>query len=198
MNFLIILFVLFGTIIFPSFASKFGEINSSTVITRAINISGENLRNGVTAPSSNLRGTTPSVPVLTFANTNELASATINMPTNWNNGDVTLIIDWALNTGETNADTLDVTIDYVAWQLPPGSSSILKTSTQVTGQITATTANGLASGDMYRMSITILAADATNPLASAVSIALELHLTNTTGVGSADILGALIQYEGTY
>jgi hypothetical protein len=38
------------------------------------------------------------------------------------------------------------------------------------------------------MDITLPAADATNPLASAIGVALEIHMTNITGVAVIDLL----------
>ena len=47
------------------------------------------------------------------------------------------------------------------------------------------------------MNITFSAADATNPLAAAVGIAFEIHLTNTTGVGSIDLIDGDLIYTAT-
>ena len=53
----------------------------------------------------------------------------------------------------------------------------------------------LAIGDIYTMDLTVLAADATNPLASAIGLALEIHLTNVTGVADIHLIDGDLIYE---
>jgi len=178
--------------------AEFGEVSTNTVLSRQFILPVENLRMGLTAPSQNLRGTTPSVPALTFANVNELASTGLTMPLDWDQGTFNLILEWALNTGEVNNDTLDVTVNYILWESVGGNNSILKTSTSLTPQITVTTANGLASGDVYRMSMTMLSGDANNPTGNASGFSFEVSLTNTTGVGTADLISVCISYTASY
>jgi len=177
----------------------FGQVNTSTNLNRQFILPVENLRFGVTAPNANLRGTTPSVPVLTFSNVNELVSSGFTMPIDWDNGDFGIIYEWALTAVQLNNDTLDVTTNYIAWENPPESgNNILKTSTALTSQVTVTTANGLAIGDVYRMSDNVLAADANNPLANVKGFSFELNLTNVAGVGSADLISVCISYIASY
>lgn len=159
----------------------------------------ENLRMGVTAPTQNLRGTTPSIPVLTFGNVNELAGTAFTMPLDWDNGDFGLIFEWALVNAQVNNDTLDITVNYIAWENAPDTgNSILKTSTQLTPQVTVTTADGLSIGDVYRMSDNVLAADVDNPLVDAKGFSFELNLTNVAGVASADLISVCISYIALY
>ncbi|MEE9312117.1 MAG: hypothetical protein V3V10_06845, partial [Planctomycetota bacterium] len=68
-------------------------------------------------------------------------------------------------------------------------------STQITGQVTVTTGEGLAAGDMYDMTLTMLQNDANNPAAGALGPALEFHLTNTTGVAAADLVAGCVNYR---
>lgn len=179
--------------------TDFGQVASNTALTRSIHIDIANLRQGATAPTEVVIGTTPEVPALRFAATNELVSVYASFPQDLDKTqDVVLHLQWVLVTAETDADTLDVTCDYVAVIPNSTGSGPGKTSSQVTGQVTVTTANGLAAGDLYEMNITFSAGDATNPLASAHGIGLEFHLTNTTGVASADLIDADFVYSALY
>ena len=137
------------------------------------------------------------MPTLLFAATNELLTVGALMPFNWDRTvDVQLVLNWALAAVETNGDTLDITADYTVPLLNTATSGVDKTSTQVTGQITAITGR-LAIADTYQMTINLARADATNPYTStdALGFAVEFHMTNTTGVGSAHFLGGCINYE---
>jgi len=177
----------------------FRDVPGNTNLNRQFIIPVENLRKGVTAPTDNLRGTTPSVPVITFTATNELAGSAFTMPIDWDNGTFEIIYEWALAAVQLNNDTLDVTTNYIAWENEDNSgNSILKTSTALTSQITVTTAKGLAIGDVYRMRDTVPAADANNPLANVNGFAFELNLTNVTGVASADLISVCISYTASY
>lgn len=179
--------------------TAFGDVAGNTALTRSIHIDISNLRQGATAPTEVLIGTTPEVPALRFAATNELVSVYASFPQDMDTTqDVTFQLQWALVAAETDSDTLDITCDYVAVTPLSTGDGPNKTSTQVTGQVTVTTANGLAIGDVYEMSITFSAADATNPLSGASGIGLEFHLTNTTGVASADLLDADFIYSALY
>ncbi len=175
------------------------DVPGNTNLNRQFILPVENLRMGVTAPTQNLRGTTPSVPVLTFANVNELAGSAFTMPIDWDNDTFNIIYEWALTAVQVNNDTLDVTTNYLAWEDEDNAgNSVLKTSTALTSQVTVTTAKGLAIGDVYRMSDTVLAADANNPLANVNGFAFELNLTNVAGVGSADLISVCISYIALY
>jgi hypothetical protein len=109
--------------------------------------------------------------------------------------DPALVLIWSLAQTETNADELSLTIDYTAPIDLSTGSGIAKTSTQLTNNLPVTTANGLAIGDIYAQTISFAVGDATNPLANAIGLAIEFHLTNTTGVGTVDLIGACLGYE---
>lgn len=180
--------------------TAFGDVLSNTALTRQIVFGINNFRKGVTAPADGTLGTTPTVPTILFAATNELLTVGSLMPFNWDRTvDATLFLSWALASAETNGDTLDITIDYTVPIVNSTGSGPGKASTQLTSQTTVTTGNGLAVGDVYSMTATLASADATNPFTSsnAIGFAIEFHLTNTTGVASAHFLGACIQYEAT-
>jgi len=174
--------------------TDFRDIPGNTNIRRQIEISGSNFRNGVTSPSANLRGSTPAVPVITFANINELAGTNFTLPPEYDGGDINIDFVWALESVQLNGDTLDLTLDYIS---SAEGDNISKTSTQVTGQITAVTGD-LAIGDLYKMRIALDAGDADNPLSAGDVITIEIHLTNTSGVGSADMVEVSIDYGANY
>lgn len=174
--------------------SHFGEILSTTLVTRTLHLSGDQFRKGATAPTDATLGTTPTVPALLFDATNELASLYHSLPTEADlTVDMTLRLQFSLSSIQVNADTCDFTCDYTAPTLVT-AEGIAKTSTQVTGQFTAVTGR-LAVGDVYVMDITFAAADATNPLASAVGLAFEIHLTNVTGVADVHLLDGDLIYQ---
>ncbi|MCK5643530.1 MAG: hypothetical protein KAJ19_22205 [Gammaproteobacteria bacterium] len=176
--------------------THFGEVPSDTEMTDQVIIATNNFRKGATSPADGTLGTTPTVPTLLFAATNELLSGIAVMPFNWDRTvDVDLILLWALAAGQTNGDLLDVTVDYTVPRFNTGGVGPGKVSTQVTGQITAITGQ-LAIGDPYQMVIPLARADANNPYTSldAFAFALEFHLTNVTGIASAHFLGACIAH----
>lgn len=176
-----------------------GAVVSSTALTRSLHLTGDGFRRGATAPTDVTIGTTPTIGALRFAATNELASVYASLPANIDlSQPITLRLQWALAALETNATTLDVTCDYTRTLANSTGNGPGKASTQVTGQVTVTTGNGLAAGDVYVMDIVFAVGDATNPLANAIGLALEIHLTNTTGVASADLLDADLIYEALY
>lgn len=177
--------------------TAFGAVPSNRALNEQLVLGVNNFRKGATAPTDSTIGTTPTVPALLFAATNELLSTGTLMPFNWDRTvDADLVLVWALAAAQVNLDTLDVTVDYVVPLYNTGGAGPAKASTQVTGQITAVTGE-LAIGDMYQMVIPLARADATNPYTSdeTVGFAFELHLTNVTGVASANFLGACINYE---
>jgi len=179
--------------------SEFGEVLTNQSLSRQLIYPVVNFRKGVTAPSDATQGTTPTVPTLRFTAVAELASIGITMPSDWDETkDLDLIFDGALVVGQTNLDTWDWTIDYIFSEDPANNNSLLKTSTQVTGQATVTTANGLAAGDVYRIIVPVSAVDANNPFANATSMAFECHLTNVTGVGDIDVISLCMRYIAKY
>ena len=176
--------------------SNFGDVAGNTALTRSIHVSGNQFRSGATAPTDVTIGTTPTVPALHFDATNELVSVYASLPVNMDRTkDLIARLQFSLSATETDADTLDFTCDYTAVLGNSTGDGVARTSTQVTGQVTVTTANGLAIGDLYTMDITFPFADATNPLASAIAIAFEMHLTNVTEVGEIDLLDGDLIYE---
>jgi hypothetical protein len=179
--------------------SNFGDVTGDTTLTRSIHISGNQFRNGAAAPTDVIIGTSPEIPALHFDATGELVSAYVSLPPNMDRTkDLILRLHFSLSATETDADTLDFTCDYTAPLANSTGDGIERTSTQVTGQTTVTTANGLAIGDMYTMDITFPFGDATNPLASAIALAFELHLTNVTEVGEIDLVDGLLIYEALH
>ncbi len=177
----------------------FGEVISNTLLDRQIILTGNQFRKGVTAPTDVTIGTTPTIDALRFAATNELASVFEVLPFNIDlTENLEIILIWSLANVQINNDTLDVTMDYTAPILNSTANGIAKASTQLTATTTVTTGNGLAVGDMYSQLFTLLAGDATNPLANAAGIATEIHLTNITGVVAADLVAACINYKALF
>ncbi len=166
-------------------------------VLRAIILTLQDFRKGTTAPTDVTIGTTPTVPALHFDATNELLTVQAAMPPDWDHGDLILELEVVLSAAETNGDTLDLTVDYVATIPQSTGEGPGKASTQLTPSLTVTTANGLAIGDQYAMQIVISAADATNPLADVGTIALEFHLTNITGVEEFNFIAGCIVYTST-
>lgn len=177
--------------------SQFGEVGSAQVLTRSIVLRGDQFRQGVTAPTDVTIGTTPVIGALLFDAIAELVSLYEAFPDNIDvTADVILRIQFSLSSVQLNLDTCDFTCDYTAPTLTT-AEGVAKASTQVTGQFTAVTGR-LAIGDMYEMDITFPFADATNPLASAIGVAMEIHLTNVTGVADIHLVGAELVYEALY
>ena len=132
-----------------------------------------------------------------MALTAELLTVGSVMPANWDRTiDVSLVLVWALAAVQLNTETLDLTVNYTVPLDLTGAAGPGKASTQVTGQITAVTGR-LAIGDIYVMTIGLARADANNPYTSvnAVGFALEMGLTDVTGVASAHFLGGRIDYQ---
>jgi len=156
-------------------------------LERTLHLSGDQFRKGATAPTDVTIGTTPTIQALHFDATAELASLYHSLPADVDRTqDIILRLQCSLSAVEVNLDTCDFTCDYTVPTLV-GGAGIAKASTNVTGSFTAVTGR-LAIGDMYELDITFVAGDATNPLAAALGIAFEIHLTNTTGVGEIDIV----------
>jgi len=177
----------------------FGEVNSTTDLDRVIQLSGRDWRKGTTAPTDAPIGTSPEIGVLLFDAVNELGSVYMSLPDDCDKTqDMRLDLDCSLVNIQLNNDSLDWTLDYTAPQALTTGAGIAKTSTQVTSSTTITTGNGLAVGDIYVASFTISAGDATNPLANAVGLALEGHLTNVTGVAAIHLLSAHLHYKALY
>jgi len=177
----------------------FGAIGSDQVLTRAINFSGAQFGKGGTAPTDVLLGTSPEVPALLFDAIAETASVyTAFLPDMDLSQDITIRFQFALVNTQINGDVLSLTIDYVVPIAGTTASGPTKTSTQLTPTRTITTGEGLAVADVYEITATILAGDATNPLSGGVGIAIEIHLTNLTDVAAIHVLDADIEYTALY
>ena len=184
--------------------ATFGAVNNSTTLTRAIQLNVGDFGVDVIAPPPTRQATpgssTPTARALLFDATNETARFSFIRPIDWDtsNAGLTVVLNGVLNVAESNNDTWDMTMDYVATQTGSGNGPA-KTSTQITASTTVTTANGLAAGDLYQLTFTLSAGDATNPLNSSTrQVIMEIHLTNTTGVGAINIIGGRINYTALY
>jgi len=177
--------------------SQFGEVSSNQVLIRSTSRSADDFRRGATAPTDVTLGTTPTIGAALFDATNELASVYIPLPDDTDvTADVILRLEFSLSSVQLNGDTCDFTCDYTAPTLAT-AEGVAKASTQVTGQFTAVTGR-LAIGDIYEMDITFPFADATNPLANALGLAMEIHMTNVTGVADIILFGGELRYEAIY
>jgi hypothetical protein len=181
--------------------TAFGDVAGNTTLTRSVQVRGSQFRKGASAPTDATIGTTPVIGVLLFDATAETASAFVEPPADWDRSqDCTLRLICSLVNAETNADTLDWTLDYTVPLSLSTGSGIDKTSTNLTDSVTVTTGNGLAAGDIYEASFALASADATNPFSSASSVgfALEMHLTNITGVSAIHLVEAVLDYVALY
>lgn len=179
--------------------SDFGAVGSNTSLLRTIHFSGGELGRGVTQPTDVTIGTSPEVPALLFDAVAETAAIMVRFSPDMDRStDMTLRLLWSLVAGQSDTDQLDVTIDYVAVTTGTTALGPSKASTQILATQQVTTAEGLATDDVYQMDITIAAADATNPLAAASGIALEMHLTNLVEVAAIHLLDADLEYAALY
>lgn len=67
--------------------TAWGAVSSDTALTRELRISGSQFRKGATAPTDVTVGTTPTVPLVRFDATNELATLLIPIPSDYGGGD---------------------------------------------------------------------------------------------------------------
>lgn len=175
----------------------FGAVNSSTTLTRSIAIRASQFRKGASAPTDATVGTTPTIGVLLFDAVAETGSAFIQLPADWDRSqDCTLRLVCSLVNTETNSDTLDWTLDYTVPLSLSTGNGVDRASTNLTDTVTVTTGNGLAINDVYEASFTLASADGTNPFSASNSVgfALEIHLTNVTGVIAIHIIAAVLDY----
>ena len=178
---------------------NFGDAETEDLLERQIIITVEDFQKGATAPTDQTVGTTPEIPVLLFDATNETAGFNAMLPRDIDVAvNSKLILTVALSEAESNNDTLDMTLDYVV--VDEGqNSNLTKTSTQVTGTRTVTTAEGLALGDVYTIEFNFDHGDANNPLtALSTAILIEFHLTNITGVVEFHLISGCYAYEALY
>lgn len=178
--------------------SEFGEVDTRTVLDKQIIIPINNFRRGVTAPSNQVIGVSPTVPVLRFSKVEELASFFLFMPVDWNRGNVKLELIFALVNNQIDGDTLDMACDYVAVLANAISAGVTKTSTTVNGQTVCTTGGGLAIGDIYTLQFSQPAADVNNPLLNAIGVGFEIRMTDVIKVTAMDLLSACVLYEANY
>jgi len=175
------------TIRYDSTTARWRVVDKPPPPLRTLHLSGDQFRKGATAPTDVTIGTTPTVPALLFDLTTELASLYHSFPEDLDrDNDVVLRLQFSLSSVQLNLDTCDFSCDYTA-PTEVTAEGIAKASTNVTGQFTAVTGR-LAVGDIYEMDITFPFADATNPIANAVGIAFEIHLTNVTGVADIHLI----------
>jgi hypothetical protein len=176
--------------------TNFGEVLSSTALSHEVIIALENFRKGMTAPTDVGIGSTPGVIMFHFDAVAETISHALILPINMDKTiDPQIILVWSLTQTEVDGTDLSTTIDYTAAIEHSTGSGVDKTSTQLTDDMTVTTANGLAAQDIYAQAFTVDAEDATNPLANAAVLSFALHLTNITGVDSGNLVGACFAYE---
>jgi len=147
-------------------------------------------------------GLTPTADVTLLNATGDLLSVYIHMPGDWDKqNDITIDIVWSLVIAEANTDTLSVTCDYVSVQKETTSSGIGKNSTQVTATVDATTAFGLAIGDIYTTTFTLDKDDATNGWSDGdktIGLVFEVKMTNVTQVASIHFVGGQLNYIASY
>lgn len=178
--------------------SEFGEIDTRTVLNKQIIIPINNFRRGVTAPSNEVIGVSPAIPVLRFSNTNEIASFFVFMPLDWNQKDIKLILIFALVNAQINGDTLDMACDYVGTLTNATGKGVTKTSTALAGQVVCTTGGGLAIGDTYTLEFILPASDVNNPLVVAVGVGFEIRMANLLEISAMDLLSGCLVYEADY
>jgi len=154
------------------------------------------------SPTATTVGTTPAVGVYQLNATTELLSVFFHMPADWDKqNDVTFDLVCGLRATETNGDDLDLTYDYLAIQKNTTAQGLTATSTSVTTSTELTTANGLASGDIYVVSRSLDRNDSNNGWDfgdNTIGIAIEFHLTNTTTVADISIVGGQLKYTALY
>lgn len=178
--------------------SEFGEVDTRTVLDKQIIIPINNFRRGVTAPSNGVIGVSPTVPVLRFSNTNELASFFMFMPVDWNQSNIKLVLMFALVNAQINGDTLDMACDYVGTLANATGKGVTKLSTTVAGQTICSTIGGLAIGDTYTIEFSQPASDVNNPLVDAIGVGFEIKMANLLKVSAMDLLSGCVLYEANY
>lgn len=174
------------------------DVAGDVDLRRQLILTIEDFRKGGTAPTDVTVGSSPEIPAFRFDATDELISLLQVCPFNWDKGDIDIILIWGLVAAQSDGDQLSVTMDYTAPRLRSTGGGVAKASTQATNDLTVTTAEGLAVGDLYDQVFTLDALDATNPLANAFGIDLDIHLTNLNGVAAADFMGACINFTSLY
>lgn len=164
---------------------------------RSITLTMEDFFLGVNAPVPVTLGTTPTIHALRYSATIEKASTHMFLP--WDldpNNRIGLHMEFALIDVQSPGDSLDVTVDYIimAPETPGAGPGKANTTLLVSEEVTVE--KGANPLDIYRLTTFIEPDDATNPfwLDRRMNIALELHLTNTTGVARADLISTCLCY----
>ena len=170
--------------------------------TRSIVLTADDFRAGATPPTDTTIGTTPTMAADQYNATGELSSIYIHMPKDWDkDSDCTFDLAVSLRANETTADELSWTLDYVAAKKNTTAAGLAKTSSSTTNATTVTTANGLATGDMYVSSFTLSKTDTNNGFGfgdKVIGFGLEFHLTNVTEVADIDVVGGALNYTSLY
>lgn len=147
-------------------------------------------------------GTTPAVPAAFSSTTAHYYRSNITMPLDWNkNEDVDIRYQIGPVFAETDGDEMSWTLDYIAMVKETTAKGPLKTSTQMTTDVTLTTAFGVAAGDIYDLVFTLDKDNSDNGWAlgdKTVSIAFDLHLTNITDVQWVRVYGISLDYTALY
>lgn len=157
---------------------------------------------GSTPPTANTVGTTPAIGALRFDATAETANIYIAMPPDWDKAqNCAFELHCALTTTEDDADAISWDYNYVAIQDRTTGQGATQTSTGSALGISVTTANGLATGDVYVLSKNLVRTNAQNGWSvgdATVAFQIEFHLTNLTGVAAIDLLGGRLTYTKLY
>ena len=147
-------------------------------------------------------GTTPTIDVTLLNATTELLSMYVHMPKDWDKDtDIDIELAWSLAQGETTADTLSLTCDYVMTKKETTGEGLAATSDTTTTTVDATTAFGVAQGDIYTTTFTLDKDDANNGWAfgdKTVGIGFEVHMTNITEVVDINFVGGTLNYTALY
>ncbi len=175
--------------------TEFGSVVPNQQLTGSLTLRNGNFRKGATSTTDVNLGTTPEITAQLMDAIAELLTTSFHLPNNWEpSTDITLTIEFELVNVQLNLDQLDMTFDYVVTR-PINGGGMTKTSTQVTANVQSVTGR-LGIGDPYSISVTLDAADATNPIgADAVQVHVEFHLTNVAGIGAIHITGGQITYQ---
>jgi len=172
------------------------EAVRNTNFRRQLVLTGDDVQKGGTSPTDITIGTTPTIGALRFDSITELGSTYQILPFDVDlTKDINLFLVQSLVVPEANGDTVDWTMDYVATIInSPSTGGIAEVNSTVTASTKITNPKGKAIGDIYVTQLVIPAEDRLNPLKNANGLAMEIHLTNTTGVGSIHLIGACLDY----
>jgi len=173
--------------------TTFGAVNNATELRGSVWMGQGDI---FTSGTKTTAGNDPSVRVVRLDATAEEASFTLALPDDWEpTGTNKLTTHWALNTSESNGDTLDLSVVYITVKL---TEDLNKAPTTLTQQDTVTTAEGLTANDLYSFDHTFDNENATNPLeAGILLLSWEINLTNILEVGAMRLVGFNFTYDRT-